>query len=113
MIQIPINLVGGLCPTLMCRAFEKARVEYFIGGGQIHLAIPCNIGNQMKQIAFNLYNGVCGTLHAIGGTHCPSNILPPPSRMRFAQTAFISVLPPTTIKHPRETSSEDFKNKHL
>lgn len=36
------------------------------------------IDRQMKQIAFNLYNGVCGTLHAIGGTHCPSNILPPP-----------------------------------
>lgn len=32
----------------------------------------------MKQIAINLYNGICGTLHAIGGTHCPSNILPPP-----------------------------------
>lgn len=30
-----------------------------------------------KQFAINLYNGVCGTLHAIGGTHCPSNILPP------------------------------------
>lgn len=32
--QIPINLAGGLCPTLMSRAFEKARVEYFIGGGK-------------------------------------------------------------------------------
>ena len=30
-----------------------------------------------KQFAINLYNGVCGTLHAVGGTHCPSNILPP------------------------------------
>lgn len=44
-----------------------------------------------KTIAINLYNGVCGTLHAIGGTHCPSNILPPPHRLRFAQTAFIVV----------------------
>ena len=32
----------------------------------------------MKQIVFNLVSGVCGTLHAIGGTQCPSNILPPP-----------------------------------
>lgn len=31
MRQIPINLVNNLCPTLMSRAFEKARVEYFIG----------------------------------------------------------------------------------
>lgn len=30
-----------------------------------------------RQLAINLYNGVCGALHAIGGTHCPSNILPP------------------------------------
>ena len=66
-----------------------------------------------KQFAINLYNGVCGTLHAVGGTHCPSNILPPPERIRFAQTAFISVLPPITIKSPHETSSVDFKNKHL
>lgn len=34
--------------------------------------------NGKKQIAINLYNGICGTLHAIGGTQCPSNILPPP-----------------------------------
>ena len=34
MRQIPINLVNNLCPTLMSRAFEKARVEYFIGGGK-------------------------------------------------------------------------------
>lgn len=66
-----------------------------------------------RQLAINLYQGVCGTLHAIGGTHCPSNILPPPNRVRFAQTAFISVLPPTTTNCRRETSSEDFKNKHL
>lgn len=66
-----------------------------------------------KTIAINLYDGVCGTLHAIGGTQCPSNILPPPERMRFAQTAFLSVLPRITTKSPRETSSGAFKNKHL
>lgn len=33
--QIPINLVNGLCPTLMSRAFEKARVEYFLGQGRV------------------------------------------------------------------------------
>lgn len=66
-----------------------------------------------RQIAINLYQGVCGTLHSVGGTHCPSNIFPPPNRVRFAQTAFISVLPPTTIKYPRETSSEYSENKHL
>lgn len=43
----------------------------------------------------------------------PVKYLTPPSRIRFAQTAFISVLPPTTIKSPRATSAVDFKNKHL
>lgn len=66
-----------------------------------------------RQIAINLYQGVCGTLHAIGGTHCPSNILPPPERVRFAQTAFMAVLPRTIVKCHRETSSEDSRNKHL
>lgn len=33
-----------------------------------------------RQIAINLYQGVCGTLHSVGGTHCPSNILPPGAR---------------------------------
>ena len=66
-----------------------------------------------KQIAINLVSGVCNTLHANPGMMCPSNVLTPPHRLRFAQTAFISVLPPTTTKCRRETSSEDFKNKHL
>ena len=66
-----------------------------------------------RQLAINLYQGVCGTLHAVGGTHCPSNILPPPERVRFAQTAFMVVLPHIITKCRRETSSEDFKNKHL
>lgn len=35
MRQIPINLVDNLCPTLMSRAFEKARVEYFLGQGKV------------------------------------------------------------------------------
>lgn len=35
MKSIPINLVNGLCPTLMSRAFEKARVEYFLGQGKV------------------------------------------------------------------------------
>ncbi len=34
-IQIPINLANGLCPTLMSRAFEKARVQYFLGQGKV------------------------------------------------------------------------------
>lgn len=66
-----------------------------------------------KQIAINLVSGVCNTLHANPGVMSPSNILTPPHRLRFAQTAFISVLPRTTIKSPRETSSGDSKNKHL
>ena len=66
-----------------------------------------------RQIAINLYNGICGTLHAIGGTQCPSNILPPPERVRFAQTALMVVLPRTITKYRRETSSEDSRNKHL
>lgn len=35
MNQIPINLVNGFYPTLMSRAFEKARVEYFLGQGKV------------------------------------------------------------------------------
>lgn len=35
MRQIPINLVDNLCPTLMSRAFEKARVSYFLGQGNV------------------------------------------------------------------------------
>ena len=33
--QIPINLTGGVCPTLMSRAFEKARVTYFLGQAKV------------------------------------------------------------------------------
>lgn len=32
----------------------------------------------MKQIAINLYNGCCGTLHANPGVHCPYNIIDTP-----------------------------------
>ena len=35
MNQIPINLVNGFCPTLMSRAFEEARVEYFLGQSRV------------------------------------------------------------------------------
>ena len=35
MKQIPYNLVDSLCPTLMSRAFEKARVSYFLGQGKV------------------------------------------------------------------------------
>ena len=34
-MQIPINFVNGLCHTLMSRAFEKARVEYFLGQSKV------------------------------------------------------------------------------
>ena len=30
-----MNLVNGFCLTLMSRAFEKARVEYFLGQGKV------------------------------------------------------------------------------
>lgn len=30
-MQIPINLVDGLCPTLQSSAFAKARIGYFLG----------------------------------------------------------------------------------
>lgn len=33
---------------------------------------------KMKQIAINLYNGCCGTLHANPGVHSPYNILDTP-----------------------------------
>lgn len=64
-----------------------------------------------KQVAINLYDGVCCTLHANPGVYSVSNTLPPPERARFAQTAFISVLPRTTTKSPRGTSSEDSENR--
>ena len=36
MTQIPINLTADrLCSTLMSRAFEKARVSYFLGQGRV------------------------------------------------------------------------------
>lgn len=35
MKQIPINLVNHLCPTLMSRAFEKARTAYFLNQGKV------------------------------------------------------------------------------
>lgn len=44
-----------------------------------------------KQIAINLVSGVCNTLHANPGVMSPSNILTPPHRLRFAQTAFIVI----------------------
>lgn len=69
------------------------------------------IDRQMKQIVFNLVSGVCGTLHAIGGTHCPSNILPPPERVRFAQTAFIVVLPRIITKYHHAIYLKALKNK--
>ncbi len=43
----------------------------------------------MKQIAFNLYNGLCGTLHARSGVHCPYNLMECP--LRFRQTAFMII----------------------
>lgn len=36
---------------------------------------------------------------------------PPPHRLRFAQTAFMVVLPRTTTKYLRGTSSEDSENR--
>lgn len=38
-------------------------------------------------------------------------MITPPHRIRFAQTAFISVLPPTTTKSARATSSVGLRNK--
>lgn len=64
-----------------------------------------------KQIAFNLVSGVCNTLHANPGVMSPSNVITPPHRLRFAQTAFMVVLPRTTTKYLRETPSEDSENK--
>lgn len=46
----------------------------------------------MKQIAINLMSGVANTIRHNPGMHCPANILTPPSRIRFAQTAFLCVL---------------------
>lgn len=50
MNQIPINLVNGLCPTLMSRAFEKARVEYYLGGAKVwHYPAILVINDNKKQ----------------------------------------------------------------
>lgn len=35
MKSIPINLIHGLCPTLMSRAFEKARISYYLGQAKV------------------------------------------------------------------------------
>lgn len=49
-MQIPINLVNGLCPTLMSQAFEKARVEYFLGRGKVwHYPAILVINDKQKQ----------------------------------------------------------------
>lgn len=73
--QIPINLVNGLCPTLMSRAFEKARTCYYLGQGRVwaypailvindnekqaHLtqATSTSSMTHTKQIAINLISG--------------------------------------------------------
>lgn len=60
-----------------------------------------------KQVAINLYNGVCGTLHAVGGTQCPSNILPPLKRVRFAQTAFMVIYETDFDKRDRRRQDGD------
>ncbi len=41
----------------------------------------------MKQVAINLYDSVCGTLHANPGVHSEYNIISSPQR--FRQTAFL------------------------
>lgn len=64
-----------------------------------------------KQIAFNLVSGVCNTIRHNPGVMSPSNVITPPHRLRFAQTAFMVVLPRTITKYPHETSSEDLENK--
>lgn len=64
-----------------------------------------------KQLAINLVSGVCNTLHANPGVMSPSNVITPPHRLRFAQTAFMVVLPRTITKYPHETSSDDSENK--
>ena len=54
-----------------------------------------------RQIAINLYDGVCGTLHANPGVHSPYNIIDTPPR--FRQTAFITIENGTTHRtDPRQ-----------
>lgn len=43
----------------------------------------------MKQIAINLYSGLCGALHSNPGVHCPYNILLTPPKYR--QTACLII----------------------
>lgn len=64
-----------------------------------------------KQIPINLCQGVSCTIRHNPGVMSPSNVITPPHRLRFAQTAFMTVLPHTTTKYLRETSSEDSENK--
>ena len=68
-----------------------------------------SIPSTTLQIAINLYDSLCCTLHARSGVHSPYNIMDCPPR--FRQTAFISVLPRTTTKSALGISSEDSKNK--
>ena len=75
--QIAMNLSGGgVSDTHVGNPSFKCPQYATLGEtSSIISSISCDMP---KQIAINLYNGVCGTIHAIGGTHCPSNILPPP-----------------------------------
>lgn len=45
-----------------------------------------------KEIAINIVSGVSCTIRANPGVHSPSNVLTPPDRQKYAQTAFIQVL---------------------
>lgn len=47
---------------------------------------------KIKQIAINLVSGVSTTIRANPGVHSPSNILTPPNRLKYAQTAFIVIV---------------------
>lgn len=64
-----------------------------------------------KQIPINLCQGVSCTIRHNPGVMSPSNVITPPNRLRFAQTAFMAVLPRTTTKYLRATSSADLENK--
>lgn len=68
-----------------------------------------------KQFAINLvsanckWGGVANTVHANPGMHSAYNVLTAPQK--YAQTAFVVVLPPTTIKSARGIFSEDSENR--
>ena len=67
-MQIPINLVNSLCPTLMSRAFEKARTCYYLGQGKVwHYPAILVINDNKKQARRGGYPQALARINRGGG----------------------------------------------